>query len=119
MQDKQYRNILSELESSADIDHSFIVSRDGLLIYPEKCSEFNPDAFAAMTATLLAAAEAAMDELNGGVPIRVVVVKANNFNIITTGAGPRAILAVITSSNDIDTVHEAMKKAAKEIDEIL
>ncbi|MEA2054136.1 MAG: roadblock/LC7 domain-containing protein [Candidatus Thermoplasmatota archaeon] len=118
MQDKQYRNILSELESSADIDHSFIVSRDGLLIYPEKCSEFNPDAFAAMTATLLAAAEAAMDELNGGVPIRVVV-KANNFNIITTGAGPRAILAVITSSNDIDTVHEAMKKAAKEIDEIL
>ncbi len=118
MQGKHYKNILSELESSADIKRSLIVSRDGLLIHPETCGEFNPEAFAAMAATLLGAAEAAMDELNEGVPT-MITIKSKKFITVVTGAGSRALLAVITSSNDIDTVYEAMEKAAKEIGKII
>lgn len=117
MQDKQYKRILNDLESSVDIEYSFIVSRDGLLIYPEKCEDLNPEAFAAMSATLLGAAEAAVDEMNGGVPT-MVVVKTKKFNIISTGAGAKSLLVVVTPSDDIDAVYEAMEKAAKEIDSI-
>ncbi|RLF64363.1 MAG: hypothetical protein DRN33_02355 [Thermoplasmata archaeon] len=118
MQEKHYKRILSDLESSADVENSFIVSRDGLLIYPEKSGDFNAEAFAAMGATLLGAAEAAVDEMSGGLPT-MVVVRTRKFNIIATGAGPKAMLAVVTSSHDIDAVYRAMEKAAKEIDSII
>ncbi|NIA09914.1 MAG: hypothetical protein GWP10_09335 [Nitrospiraceae bacterium] len=111
---KNYRNILNDLNSLDGVKHSFVISRDGLLIYPEECKDINPEAFAAMAATILGAAEAAMDELNGGVPA-VVVAKAKKDNIIITGAGPMALLAVVSSSDDIDAVHKAMESASKEI----
>jgi len=118
MQDKHYKRILSDLESSADIEYSFIISRDGLLIYPEKYGDLNAEAFAAMGATLLGAAEAATDELNSGLPT-MVIVKTRKFNIIAAGAGPKAMLTVVTSSDDMDAVYRAMEKAAKEIDSII
>ncbi len=111
---KNYKQILNELDSLSDVKHSFVISRDGLLMYPEQCTELNPEAFAAMTATVLGAAEAAVDELNEGVPT-MVVVNARKSNIIITGAGPRLLLAAIISSNDTDKVYGYMEKAAREI----
>lgn len=115
---KNYRNILNELDSSADIRYSFVVSRDGLLIHPEECKELNSEAFAAMAATVLGAAEAAVDELNDGVPA-MILVKARKYNIIIIGAGPRSLLAVVTSSNDTERIYEKMEKAAREIGKLI
>jgi len=115
---KNYKHILNELDSSADVKHSFVISRDGLLIHPEQCKELNPEAFAAMAATILGAAEAAVDELNEGVPT-MVVVKAKKNNIVITGAGPRLLLAVITSSNDTEKLYENMEKTAREIGKLV
>ena len=115
---KNYRNILNELDSSADIRYSFVVSRDGLLIHPEECKELNSEAFAAMAATVLGAAEAAVDELNDGVPA-MILVKSRKYNIIIIGAGPRSLLAVVTSSNDTERIYEKMEKAAREIGKLI
>ncbi|MDD3492650.1 MAG: roadblock/LC7 domain-containing protein [Candidatus Thermoplasmatota archaeon] len=114
MQHKRYKTILNTLASTVDIEHSFIVSRDGLLIAPESCQGLNPHAFAAMAATLLGAAEAAVDELRGGVPAHVAV-HTKNFTILVMGAGPRALLAVVTTAEQMDSVIDAMQTAAKEL----
>ncbi|MGC9308531.1 MAG: roadblock/LC7 domain-containing protein [Thermoplasmatota archaeon] len=118
MQNKQYKNILSDLEAEVDIEQSFIISRDGLLISAEACSGTSPEAMAAMTATLLGAAETAMDEIGSGVPSHVMV-DTKKYSLIVMGAGPQALLAVVTGEDDCTKVREAMKKAAKAIDEIL
>ena len=116
MQQKRYKAILNTLSLSADIEHCFIISRDGLLISPESCKNINPHAFAAMTATLLGAAEAAVDELGGGVPSHVTVTM-KNMTIIAMGASPQKLLSVVTTARDISPVLDAMKRVAKEIGE--
>jgi len=117
MQVKEYKKILHDLEADVDIEGSCIVSRDGLLIYSDMPDTLHPEAFAAMTATLLGAAEAAMDEVKKGVPQRVVV-EGKNFYIITTGAGPKALLAVIAQSND-EKVSEVVMKTAEKIEKMI
>lgn len=118
MQAKQYKKILHDLESEANIEGSCIVSRDGLLIYSDMPDNLHPEAFAAMTATLLGAAEAAMDEVEKGIPQKVVV-EGKSFFIITIGAGPKALLAVLTQSNEVKKTSQAAIKAAGKIEEIL
>jgi predicted regulator of Ras-like GTPase activity (Roadblock/LC7/MglB family) len=114
MQHKQYKTIINTLVSTSEIEHGFIVSRDGLLISPESCENLNAHAFAAMSATLLGAAEAAVDELGGGIPIHVTV-KTKKIKIITMGAGPKMLLAVVTAASDVTPVLDAMKTAATKI----
>jgi predicted regulator of Ras-like GTPase activity (Roadblock/LC7/MglB family) len=114
MQHKQYKTILNTLVSSADIEHGFIISRDGLLIYPESCTSMNANAFSAMSATLLGAGEAAVDELGGGIPTHVTV-NTKNATIIGMGASPQMLLAVVTAAKDIAPIINAMKTAADKI----
>ncbi|MFO8132785.1 MAG: roadblock/LC7 domain-containing protein [Thermoplasmatota archaeon] len=118
MQSKQYKNILSDLESEADIEQSFIISRDGLLIAGEAYSGTSAEALAAMTATLLGAAETALDEIGSGVPGHITV-ETKKHSLIVMGAGSQALLAVVTLADDHTPVHKAMKQAANAIDEIL
>ena len=73
--------------SIREIEASAIVSRDGLLI---------TEAFAAMTATMLGAAETVSSELGKGVPDRVIV-ESNAGKIVATGAGSKALLVVMTN----------------------
>ncbi len=117
MQSKQYKNILSDLESEADVEECFVISRDGLLIAGEACSGRSAEALAAMTATLLGAAETAMDEIGGGVPSQATVT-AKKHSLIVMGAGPQALLAVVTASDDLTPVRQTMKKAAASIAEV-
>lgn len=117
MQSKQYKNILNELESEADVNQSFIISRDGLLIARDACSGASAEALAAMTATLLGAAETAMDEIGGGVPSQAIV-ESKKHSLVVMGAGPQALLAVVTPADDLTSVRKAMTKAAEAIAEI-
>ena len=60
------REILMELNRSAGVYASALVSRDGLLVASVMPEDVDAEAFAAMTATMLGAAETAFSELKRG-----------------------------------------------------
>ena len=85
------REILTELNRSAGIYASAIVSRDGLLVMSVMPQDVDAEAFAAMTATMVGAAETAFSELKRGVAERVIV-EGTHGKIVALGAGKNAIL---------------------------
>ena len=118
MRAKHLEKILNDLKSAAEVKGGCIVSRDGLLIYENMTKSFHLEAFAAMNAALLGSAEAAMDESEGGIPQKVVVEGKNSY-IITIGAGPKALLAVLTQPDKLEKTNQAIKEAANKIEKIM
>ncbi|MDI6902146.1 MAG: roadblock/LC7 domain-containing protein [Methanocellales archaeon] len=88
--------VLKDLERIGDIEASAVVSTDGLLIAASVPEGTHAETFAAMSATMLGAAETATAELRRGVPDRVIV-ETKKGKLITVGAGPKALLVVMTS----------------------
>ena len=107
-----YKKIIKDLESAIEIDGSFIVSRDGILMYSD-VSFVHAESFAAMCATLLSSAEVAMDEIGSGLP-DIVEVEGKNKKIIVSGAGKDMLIAVITSK-DSKNIYEEIRNAARKI----
>lgn len=111
--------VLNDLKSAGDVEAGAVVSRDGLLIAADISQNVNSDSFAAMTATMLGAAETATSELRKGIPDRVIV-EGENGKIIATGAGFKALLVVMTSSNaNLGLILLEMGKASSKIKELL
>lgn len=111
--------ILKDLKSTGDVEAGAVVSRDGLLIAADISQDVNSDSFAAMTATMLGAAETATSELGKGVPDRVIV-EGNGGKIITTGAGFKALLVTMTSPQaNLGLILLEMNKASDKIKEVL
>jgi predicted regulator of Ras-like GTPase activity (Roadblock/LC7/MglB family) len=76
----------------AGIASSAIVRRDGVVIASDMPgSEEEGEAFAAMAAAMLGAAETATSELRQGVPRRVIM-EMGDHRIVEVGAGPVALL---------------------------
>ena len=72
-----------------------------------------------MTATMLGAAETATSELGKGIPDRVIV-EGKEGKIIATGAGPKALLVVMTNPKaNLGLVLLEMSKASEKIRELL
>ncbi len=116
---EQLEKILKDLKAVGDIEASAIVSRDGLLIAADISQNINAEAFAAMTATMLGAAETATSELGKGIPDRVIV-EGKEGKIIATGAGPKALLVVMTNPRaNLGLVLLEMSKASERIKELL
>ncbi len=116
---EQLEKILKDLKTAGDIEASAIVSRDGLLIAADISQNVNAEAFAAMTATMLGAAETATSELGKGIPDRVIV-EGREGKIIATGAGPKALLVVMTNPRaNLGLVLLEMGKASEKIKELL
>ena len=111
-----FKKLLNDLEANVEIEGSFIVTRDGLLIYTTM-DDVHAETFAAMSATLLSSAEVAMDEINGGVPKKIVV-EGKNKKIVAMGAGANALLAVITTA-DVEKIYKILEKSARKLEEIL
>lgn len=107
-----YKKIIKDLESAIEIDGSFIVSRDGILMYSD-ASFVHAESFAAMCATLLSSAEVAMDEIGSGLP-DIVEVEGKNKKIIVSGAGKDMLIAIITSK-DSKNIYEEIRNAARKI----
>ncbi len=115
----QLEDILKEMKSTGDVEASAIVSRDGLLIAADISSSVNADAFAAMSATMLGAAETAMSELGKGTPDRVVV-ESPSGKIVAMGAGEKALLVVMTTPKaNLGLILLQLGKASKKIEELL
>ena len=87
--------ILNDLKLLGGIETSVVASRDGLVIYSNAALKMNSEVFAAMSATMLGAAETATTELGKGIPERIIV-ESMNGKIIAIGAGPKALLIILT-----------------------
>ncbi|MDI6640146.1 MAG: roadblock/LC7 domain-containing protein [Methanocellales archaeon] len=116
---EKLEKILADFKHASDIEASAIVSRDGLIIASDVPGSIHPESFAAMSATMLGAAETATAELRGGIPDRVIV-EFKEGKIITTGAGPKALLIVMTSPEaGLGLILVEMEKAAEKVKELL
>ncbi|MCZ7372081.1 MAG: roadblock/LC7 domain-containing protein [Candidatus Methanoperedens sp.] len=90
--------ILADLRKVGGVEACAAVSRDGLLIRSNIQKEQFAESFAAMSATMLGAAETATIELGKGVPHRVIV-ESENGRLIAVGAGPKALVIVIVNTD--------------------
>ena len=111
--------VLTDLGHTGDVEASALVSRDGLLIASDIPRSVHAETFAAMSATMLGAAETAISELEKGVPDRVIV-ESKKGKVITTGAGSKALLVVMTPPEaGLGLVLVEMEKAADKIKGLL
>jgi hypothetical protein len=111
--------VLKDLKSVGDVEAGAVISRDGLLIAADISQNVNAEAFAAMTATMLGAAETATSELGKGVPDRVIV-EGKDGKIVATGAGFKALLVVMTTSKaNLGLILLEMSRASEKIKELL
>ena len=111
--------LLVELKRSGGVEACAAVSRDGLLIRSSMQKEQFAESFAAMSATMLGAAETASTELGKGIPNRVIVESATG-RLIAIGAGPKALLVVIVSPDaGLGLILLELDKAATKLKELL
>ena len=112
--------VLAELRKSGGVEACAAVSRDGLLIRSSSMQkEQYAESFAAMSATMLGAAETASTELGKGVPNRVIV-ESSMGRLIAVGAGSKALLIVIVSpETGLGLILLELDKAAKKLKELL
>ncbi|MDO8727729.1 MAG: roadblock/LC7 domain-containing protein [Candidatus Methanoperedens sp.] len=111
--------ILEDLKLPGGIEASVVASRDGLVIYSNTVSKEHDENFAAMSATMLGAAETATLELKKGIPERIIV-ESDKGKIIATGAGQKALLVVLTEPNaSLGIILIELAKASEKIREVL
>ena len=110
--------VLSDLMKTGGVESSVIASRDGLLMV--SCMQKGDDeTFAAMSATMLGAAETASTKLEKGIPERVIV-ESKSGKLIAIGAGPKALVVVLTLPDvSLGLVLVELGKAADGIKKIL
>lgn len=86
--------VLRALKKVGGVEASAVITRDGLLISSDIPAGVDGEAFAAMSASMVGAAETAMGEVKGGNPNRVIV-ESDTAKIISLGTGEKALLVVL------------------------
>jgi len=111
--------LLSDLKKVGGIETCAAVSRDGLLIRGLIADEQSAESFAAMSATMLGAAETATTELGKGVPQRVIV-ETERGRLIAVGAGPKALLvALVDAETGLGLILIELERSAQKLKELL
>lgn len=111
--------ILKDMNNTGGVEASAIASRDGLLIYSTILQKSQAETFVAMSATMMGAAETAASELGKGIPDKIIV-ESKTGSIIGIGAGPKALLLVMTKPDaGLGLVLIEMKKASERIKQVL
>ncbi|HEX7628277.1 MAG TPA: roadblock/LC7 domain-containing protein, partial [Candidatus Methanoperedens sp.] len=88
--------LLTDLKNVGGVIACAAASRDGLLIRAIMQKEQFVESLAAMSATMLGAAETATTHVEMGVPTRVIV-ESDHGKLIIIGAGPKALLILLAS----------------------
>jgi predicted regulator of Ras-like GTPase activity (Roadblock/LC7/MglB family) len=113
------QEILENLKNLGSIEACAIASRDGLLMSSDMPEGIMGETFAAMSATMLGAAETAASELNKGLPSRVIV-ESKSGKLICMGAGPKALLVAMTEHDTgLGLILLELDKAVASIKEII
>ncbi|MDP7078609.1 MAG: roadblock/LC7 domain-containing protein [Candidatus Undinarchaeales archaeon] len=116
---EQLDTCLSMLKRCGVIDASAIVTTEGLLIASDIFKGTDPAVFAAMSATMMGAAETALIELRKG-HVNRFIVETSTGRLIAIGAGSTAVLVVLTGPEaPLGTVLLEMGRSASRIQEIL
>ncbi|MDY6964935.1 MAG: roadblock/LC7 domain-containing protein [Halobacteriota archaeon] len=111
--------LLVDLKRTGNVEASAVVSRDGLLMASDIPSGVQAETFAAMNATMMGAAETAISELQKGIPDRVII-ESKEAKVIVTGAGPKALLIVMTTPDaGLGLILVEMNKIAEKLIEVL
>ena len=111
--------ILKELSLAGGIEASAIASRDGLLIISTFSDKGLAERFVAMSATMMGAAETAASEIRMDIPYKIII-ESYNGKIIGSGAGPKALLFVMTTKDaSLGLVLTEMIKASEKIKHVL
>jgi len=111
--------ILNEVNKTGGIEASAIASRYGLLIFSTLTERCLSETFVAMSATIMGAAETAATELGMGIPDKIII-ESKKGKIIGTGAGPKALLFVMTRPDaNLGLVLIEMKEASERIKQVL
>lgn len=111
--------ILADLKKVGGVEACAAATRDGLLIRALMQQEQFAESFAAMSATMLGAAETATSELGKGIPNRVIV-ESDHGRLIAVGAGPKALLMVLVNSNTgLGLILLELEKSAAKLKEIM
>ncbi len=111
--------ILNYINKIGGVEASAIASRDGLLICSTLRDQHHAETLVAMSATMIGAAETAANELGKGLPDRIIV-ESRHGKLIGTGAGPKALLLVMTRPDaSLGLILVDMKKASEKIKQII
>lgn len=111
--------LLTDLKGIGGMEACAAASRDGLLIRASMEKEYFVESLAAMSATMLGAAETATTQVEKGVPNRVIV-ESDFGRLIVVGAGPKALLiALVDSNTGLGLILLELEKSAKKLKELL
>ncbi|MCZ7398876.1 MAG: roadblock/LC7 domain-containing protein [Candidatus Methanoperedens sp.] len=111
--------LLADLKNIGGVEASIAASRDGLLIRANMPKEKFLASLAAMSATMLGAAETATTQVEKGLPTRVIV-ESEYGRLIIVGAGPKALLIILANSNSsLGLILIELDKSAKKLKELL
>lgn len=109
-------DLLKGLEEEGDVEGSAIVTRDGLLIASGLPEDIDSETFAAMSATMLGAAETAVCELKKD-EVGIIIVEGKEAKLITRNAGLNAFLvAMVSTDANLGLILIEMSKVSKEIE---
>ena len=116
---KILQEIVTDLKNIGGIEACAIASRDGLLMSSDMPDGIIGETFAAMSATMLGAAETATTELNRGLPSRIIV-ESQTGKLICMGAGPKALLVVMAKPDvGLGLILVEIEKTAAKIKELI
>ena len=111
--------LLADLKNVGGVMACAAASRDGLLIRSLIPNEQYVESLAAMSATMLGAAETATTHVEMGIPTRVIV-ESDNGKLIIVGAGPKALLILLANRNSgLGLILLELDKSAQKLKEIL
>lgn len=111
--------LLSDLKNIGGVEACAAASRDGLLIRAVMQKELFVDSLAAMSATILGAAETATTRVEKGVPNRVIV-ETDYGRLVVVGAGPKALLILLAGQDTgLGLILLELEKSAMKLKEIL
>jgi len=106
---------LQKLTSSGAVDGAAVITRDGLPIASDLKEDIDGDVLAAMAATMIGAAETAVQELKRKSPERIIV-ESQDAKLIVVGVDEQTILASILSQDaKLGMILLEMKKAVASI----
>lgn len=113
------QNVLADIKKVGYVESAAVATRDGLLMTSNFSSRLEAETFAAMSATMLGAAESTTTEVGKGVPNRLIV-EFKNSKLVVIGSGPKALLAIsILSDTKLGSILIKLENSAAMIREIL
>lgn len=103
--------ILEKFKNTVGADGAAVVTRDGLLVASNLSKSIDGETLAAMTATMVGAAETAMNELKKKETTRIIV-ESKDAKLISTGIGDVIFACIINTNSNLGLVLLEMKKTS-------